>query len=308
MPEISVIIPVYNKEKYIQNTLESVLRQTFTDFEIIIIDDGSTDDSMDIATSFKHPAIRIFRQKNQGVSMARNKGASLAKGNILAFLDADDLWLPEHLETLKKLSNKYPEAGFFATAYSIRYNHQLKKDFIGNFDKTYQLIPKFYQYSYEFPLFFTSNFAVRKKVFLETGGFKKEVNAEDTEYFLRLGIRHLLGYATNITMIHLYKTENSLSESCDIDKKTYLLKSFTQDEQKDAGLKKYLDINRYAWAIEYLMNGEKNKAQNLIRDIDFKNLNKKQRLLLRLRGNELKLLKKIQSFLINKGIRIPVQS
>jgi len=308
MPEISVIIPVYNKEKYIQNTLESVLRQTFTDFEIIIIDDGSTDDSMDIATSFKHPAIRIFRQKNQGVSMARNKGASLAKGNILAFLDADDLWLPEHLETLKKLSNKYPEAGFFATAYSIRYNHQLKKDFIGNFDKTYHLIPKFYQYSYEFPLFFTSNFAITKEVFLKTGGFKTGIHAEDTEYFLRLAYRNLLGYATKITMIHLHKTENSLATSYSIDKKTQLLKSFTQFEKEDSSLKKYLDINRYIWAVEYLINGEKNKAQNLIRDIDLKNLNKKQRFLLRLRGNELKLLKNIQNFLLAKGIHLTVQS
>jgi glycosyltransferase involved in cell wall biosynthesis len=98
MERISVIIPVYGAEKYIGATLQSVLDQTYKDFEVLIIDDASPDRSIEICQQFTDPRIKIIRQKNRGLPGARNTGIRHAQGEYLAFLDADDIWLPEKLE------------------------------------------------------------------------------------------------------------------------------------------------------------------------------------------------------------------
>lgn len=97
-PIVSVIIPVYNVEAYIAATLESVLQQTFQDFEIIVIDDASPDGSIEIVKRFSDPRIRIIHQKNRGLAGARNTGIREAKGQIIALLDSDDLWHAQKLE------------------------------------------------------------------------------------------------------------------------------------------------------------------------------------------------------------------
>lgn len=94
-PEVTVVIPVYNGEKYINETLESVLAQEYRSFEIIVVDDGSTDGSAEVVTSYK--SVRYLHQRNQGVAVARNVGISSALGNFIAFLDQDDLWEPSKL-------------------------------------------------------------------------------------------------------------------------------------------------------------------------------------------------------------------
>jgi len=94
---VSVVIPCYNGSMYLRETLKSALSQTLSPLEVIVVDDGSTDDSATIAESFGSP-VRVIRQKNQGESVARNRGIDEAKGEWIAFLDADDLWKPEKLE------------------------------------------------------------------------------------------------------------------------------------------------------------------------------------------------------------------
>ncbi len=94
---ISVIVPLYNKSAHILRCLESIARQTFTDFEVIVVNDGSTDDSGNLAASFQDPRFRLVTQSNAGPGAARNRGASEAHAGMLAFLDADDEWLPEYL-------------------------------------------------------------------------------------------------------------------------------------------------------------------------------------------------------------------
>jgi glycosyltransferase involved in cell wall biosynthesis len=98
MPKVSVIIPAYNAMVYLPETLESVLRQTFTDFEVLIINDGSSDNIVEWYSSVKDPRVRLISQQNQGVSVARNTGISQAQGEYIAFLDADDLWEPTKVE------------------------------------------------------------------------------------------------------------------------------------------------------------------------------------------------------------------
>lgn len=98
-PLVSVVVPAYNSEKYIGETITSVLNQTFTDFELLVVDDGSTDSQREKIFEFCHrdARVRYIRQANQGVSAARNHGYNLSSGMLIAFLDADDVWLPNNL-------------------------------------------------------------------------------------------------------------------------------------------------------------------------------------------------------------------
>jgi glycosyltransferase involved in cell wall biosynthesis len=98
MPKVSVIIPAYNSMTYLPKTLESVLRQTFTDFEVLIINDGSSDNIVEWASKLVDPRVQLISQPNQGVSTARNTGIAHAQGEYIAFLDADDLWEPTKLD------------------------------------------------------------------------------------------------------------------------------------------------------------------------------------------------------------------
>lgn len=115
--KVSVVIPLYNKVQHIRRAVGSVLAQTYQDFELIVVDDGSTDGSGDVVRQFKDPRIRLIVQENAGVSAARNRGIREAGQELIAFLDADDEWLPCFLETVLDLWERYPEAGIYATAY-----------------------------------------------------------------------------------------------------------------------------------------------------------------------------------------------
>ena len=101
---ISIIIPVYNKSHYIVGTLQSAINQTYKDWEAIVIDDGSTDNSAEMIRSISDPRIHFYQQENHGVSYTRNRGIHMAKGEFIALLDADDEWFPDYLETVMELA------------------------------------------------------------------------------------------------------------------------------------------------------------------------------------------------------------
>lgn len=98
MPRVSVIVPLFNKADYIARALSSITKQTFADFEVIVVDDGSTDGGGDVAARHDDPRVRVVRQENLGPGAARNRGIELSRGTLLAFLDADDEWLPHYLQ------------------------------------------------------------------------------------------------------------------------------------------------------------------------------------------------------------------
>ena len=115
----SVVIPLYNKAEYIERTLKSVLTQSFQNFEVIVVDDGSTDDSLRAARQAASGKVRIIAQKNQGTAVARNTGIEHAAGEYIAFLDADDEWKRNYLETIDTLTERYPQSDIFVTAYRV---------------------------------------------------------------------------------------------------------------------------------------------------------------------------------------------
>lgn len=123
--KFSIIIPLFNKAHTIIRTINSVLLQKHTNFEVLIIDDGSTDTSILVIENYTNDSrIRIIRQQNQGVSVARNVGIQEAKGDYIAFLDGDDEWLPEHLQKATEAIEKHPEVGLFISA---RFDQDLSK-------------------------------------------------------------------------------------------------------------------------------------------------------------------------------------
>lgn len=111
-PLISIVIPCYNAARYIRKTLQSVFSQTYSDFEVLLVDDGSTDGSEELIKTLNHPALQYLRQTNQGVSSARNKGLALAKGKYILFLDADDLLEPDFLKSRLNLLESKEEILF----------------------------------------------------------------------------------------------------------------------------------------------------------------------------------------------------
>ena len=117
----SVIVPLYNKAEYVGRTLASLFAQTRSDYEVVVVDDGSTDDSYleAVRAAQGRSQCRIVRQDNAGVAAARNKGVELAEGKYVCFLDADDWWEPTFLEEMESLISACPDAGLYATGYYL---------------------------------------------------------------------------------------------------------------------------------------------------------------------------------------------
>lgn len=196
---ISVVIPLYNKRLQIVNTIHTVLAQTWQDFEIVIIDDGSTDGSIDMVKGIKDSRIRIFRQANAGVSAARNRGIEKAQGELIAFLDADDEWKPDYLSTQMSLVEKYPQCDVFVTNYEFRNSKGIimptvirKLPFNA---ETGELMNYFEVASCSHPPLWTSAIMVHKSVIQSVESFPEGVKSgEDLLTWARLAGRYKIAY------------------------------------------------------------------------------------------------------------------
>lgn len=197
---ISVVIPLYNKEKQIASTLQSVLNQSFQDFEVVIVDDGSTDGSVDVVKRFSDPRIRVIKQKNAGVSVARNRGIEEANGEYVALLDGDDEWLPVYLETQIALAAKYPQCDVFATNYKFRnQNGQETPTIIRNlpFKSEDGVLSNYFQVaSTSHPPICSISIMARKEAFLAIGGFPAGIKSgEDLLTWARLACKYKIAYS-----------------------------------------------------------------------------------------------------------------
>lgn len=214
----TVVMPAYNAAAYLAQTIESVLNQTFTDFELIIIDDGSTDNTAVIADDYnkKDPRVKLLSQSNQGVSATRNKGINHSNSKYIAFIDADDKWFPDnlrlhyqHLEENPDLAVSYAKVEFLNP--DGKHTGKIGK---GRLTK---LQPQ--HFLYENPTMTVSNLAVRRQVFQEIGCFDCNMSySEDLEFLFRVACSHwkiegidrvLLGYRTSKGGLssQLYKME-----------------------------------------------------------------------------------------------------
>ncbi|MFV9552128.1 glycosyltransferase family 2 protein [Algibacter sp. PT7-4] len=305
MPFFSIIIPLYNKEKYIKDTLNSILSQTFNDFEIIIIDDGSTDNSFKIASEFKDERIQIIRQNNTGVSIARNNGIKVSKGKYIALLDADDTWYTNHLYELKKLILLFPNAGLFCNNYEVYYNTEFKKaaQFNFKFNNNCLIVKDYFKASIINSVAWTSAVAFSKENFYLVGGFKEQfTGAEDLDLWIRFALKFKTAFNPTITMSYKLYVSESLSKTEFNAMRYDFINNFNYEENLNASLKLYLDINRYAAALRSKVNGDINIYKKLKSEIKYSNLNLKQKILLNTPRSIIKLAKKVQNHLIKRGI------
>ncbi|WP_242155302.1 glycosyltransferase family 2 protein [Aestuariivivens sediminis] len=305
MPFFSIVIPLFNKVDYIYDTLTSVLNQSFQDFEVIIVNDASTDGSIDIVKSFKDPRIKIYEQENQGASVARNYGIEQAESDFIALIDADDIWYQDHLEELIKLINTFPESGLFCNNYEIKRSDQVITPAKFNF-KYYGdclIIEDYFKSSIINSVAWTSSSCFKKEIFNEIGRFDINLRTgQDIDLWIRIALKFEVAFNPKTTVLYHNFDRLSLSNSKYNNQRYYLISKFTEEEKSNPSLKTYLDINRYALAIRCILNDEKILYGKLKKEINYNNLNFKQQILLRLPKNVLRLTKKIQDYFIQNNI------
>ena len=204
-PAVSVVIPLYNKEATILRALDSVFRQTIQDFEVIVVNDGSTDGSRHALSAITDPRLRIIDQPNAGAAAARNCGIAEAASDLIAFLDADDEWSENHIETLLRLLRKWPHCGVVASSYWVGSEAGLLRRAIlrglpehweGELEDYFGLATR------SEPPLWTSAVAVRASLIRTLGGFPEGiVSGEDLLTWARLAVHTRIAYCTEPTAI-----------------------------------------------------------------------------------------------------------
>ena len=196
-PFVSVVIPLYNKERDVAIAVKSVLGQTHAEFEVVVVDDGSTDASRCVVESIRDPRLRIISRHNGGVCAARNTGITEARADLIAFLDADDEWAPDFLGTIVRLSQRHPGAGAYATRFWM-----LDADGAQKLSPVHGIptgpwegvVPDYYATK---GLISSSCVAIRRQVFDRVGAFREGVRiGEDLDMWFRIGAYYQIGYST----------------------------------------------------------------------------------------------------------------
>ncbi|MDA1016301.1 MAG: glycosyltransferase family A protein [Planctomycetota bacterium] len=185
-PRVSVVIPTYNRAEQTTRALESVWNQTFSDYEIVVVDDGSTDNTAEVLQQFE-PRIRLIRQPNGGVSKARNHGVSASNGELIAFLDSDDEWLPNKLQQQVEFLDAHRSIGFVAclNTYDVEHGFTYENSF--SRDGLPSVVTQFLDFLLApFPRNM-SRYVMRREALVKCGGFDESIRgAEDWELCLRL--------------------------------------------------------------------------------------------------------------------------
>lgn len=193
MVNFSVVIPLYNKEQSISSTINSVLNQTYHNFELIVVNDGSTDNSLQVVSQIEDPRIRIIDKPNGGVSSARNRGIEEAKYEWVAFLDGDDSWDPLFLEKMVKLIVDFPLASFFACKFSFVSN--VKDKPIDNGYNKRGYVENYFKEAWNYPMLNSSAVVVKKDCFNQIGSFNpKYSRGEDIDMWTRLALNFKFAY------------------------------------------------------------------------------------------------------------------
>lgn len=198
---ISVVIPLYNKEKHIYSTLESVLKQKYTYFEILVVNDGSTDNSIDIVKSIKDDRITIIEKQNGGVSSSRNVGIQNAKYNWIAFLDADDLWDEHYLAEVNEMINLFRDADIIGVNYDCLVPFSNKK----YSKKGY--VEEYFKISINEYLFYSSSVVIKKEILISEHFREDLSNGEDLEMWHRLAKKYKIAYCPRILVFYLKDPE-----------------------------------------------------------------------------------------------------
>ncbi|MFL9845768.1 glycosyltransferase family 2 protein [Flavobacterium rhizosphaerae] len=311
MPIFSIVIPLYNKEKEIRQTLSSVFAQTFNDFEVIVINDGSTDESEKQTLSFKDQRLKYFVTENRGISAARNLGIEKASASLISFLDADDYWYPNHLETLYALHRNYPQAGIVASNYEFLLpDNTVKKTIFKNIPNGFSgIVENVFAISMNDRALWTTAVVVKKEVFEAVGNFDNSITlgaGEDTDMWIRIALKYPVAYTKKVTTQYRLGAQNRVSHSQTLNRKFSRLDKFKAEEAYNKPLKKYLDMYRASYAFKHKLAGDHKTFRFYYTAIDTKNLSAKTRMLLWQPAFVLRLLHYLKTHLRYKKVYIDI--
>ena len=217
---ISVVIPLYNKEKSIASTLESVLAQTYADYEIIVVDDGSTDKSLNVVQDYIRRvnseelivnSIRVIHKENGGVCSARNRGIEEAKGEYIALLDGDDQWDKEYLAEQVKMIRDFPEAVMWGINFAELNDGKLIRKLETALPEGYRgCVENYFQMPKRISdLFCSSSVVIRREVFDKVGMFDERIKyAEDSDMWFRIIANYPVAFYDRYMVWYLYDAEN----------------------------------------------------------------------------------------------------
>lgn len=269
----SIVVPLYNKASYVENTVKSALNQLFTNFEIIIVDDGSTDDSLTIVSALKDPRIRIVTQPNHGVAAARNAGIAVAVNPYIAFLDADDLWDQHYLSHMASLIEQFPQALMYGSSFQLlkggiqeHRNLKFPKPFIGYLDD-------FFEKSLRHNYIWTSATVVRKEAFEIYGNFDGRMRlGDDSDMWIRLALHGKVAFSSAVHAYYRLDDASSIIHSKYALDRQFLgyAEKYVEWEAIHPAYNKFINYTRFS-ALRSVMQGSADSKEdilNFIRQID----------------------------------------
>lgn len=266
--KFSIVVPLYNKGDTVERAIRSALNQTVQDFEIIVVNDGSTDNGAAVVESIGDSRIRLIHQENQGVSAARNRGIAEARYELIAFLDADDEWLPKFLETIRRLVDRYPDCGLYATRYFLHSSlGKLQQAFVLGLPDTFEgILENYFQIAVKsHPLVWTSATCVRKPTLSKIGGFPVGVTSgEDLLTWARIAIKNNIAYSSVCCSIYYEMPSGQIPDNDDVVGRGLeaLLKATVPSER--SSLIHYCALWHKMRASLYLRSGMRSKAYDEI--------------------------------------------
>jgi len=275
---VSVVIPLYNKERFIRRTLQSALSQTLPANEIIIVNDSSTDSSVENIRDLIGGQVRLVSQPNSGPGLARNRGIAEAQSDWIAFLDADDLWRDDHLATLSHLSETFPRAAALAAAFERRKFDEVSTAQSSVRNGVSENIVEFFKAGSGDGPIWTSCVAIKRDVVTALGGFADICPGEDRELWVRVALDHEVARSNCCTAIYTQNTGGimeTLGPSAfrkfahnpvfaTLDRAI----SFARYEHKHDGLKKYRTSLLMQNVRQALYRGDPHSARSYIAEVD----------------------------------------
>lgn len=283
---ISIIIPLYNKRSAITRTIQSVLAQSFQDFEIIVVDDGSTDDSYSVVSKMDDARIRLIHKENGGVSSARNVGIRAAKYPIVALLDGDDYWEPTFLEEQLALIEEFPEAGMWGVNYAFVKGDKCDpcRQGMGSGFRGY--VDGYFSSSHN-DLFCSSSVVIRRDVFEKVGFFDERIaSSEDLDMWYRIILHYPIVYYDKVLAYYNQNAENRVAYDTDVrfpltkDIKYYIDK-FEDDFNNNKSFSRYLNSRVAAELLSkcYYFGGPQDKidANHVVSLLHFSDIHPKYR-------------------------------
>lgn len=273
----SVVIPLYNKEEYIRRAVDSVLEQDLKEFELIVINDGSTDLSLSKLDDICDSRLKIITQTNQGVGAARNNGISQARFQWVALLDADDFWSPFHLSELRNIIEKFPNSRLVATKNKVIHTESdITKDSKEE-SSMIRSIDYFDEASKDLTVVHSSAVCIKKSAFDSVGGFKDMKMGEDLEYWARIALRYPVA-VSNKTTSYYCRGVGGVSEStnhkqyvkpnglCDVSPSINLLVQESKNNSsilKSSSVRKYINSRLASGTKSWILNDDIDAAKNL---------------------------------------------